>query len=181
MSVDYLLHESSVGYALLEVTHKSSATGNRLKEVQDSMQDLARFGKMVKIKSFLPFAGAAQALENINEISEGIAPSLLISLLSANLPQTGKNNKIVLGIADKNLAGSIKASLPGVDCETGDTSEVVGDLLRGIRQHASKLLSQLQEGDVEVRNGISILITYLPNTIIEGPTRSRTCIQQVQS
>ena len=93
--------------------------------------------------------GAAQALENANEVSEGIASEYLRSLLDVNLPKPGKNNKIVLGVSDKNLAGSIKAAFPGVECETGDTSEVVQDMLRGIRQHAPKLLKQLQEGDVE--------------------------------
>lgn len=58
-------------------------------------------------------------------------------------------SKITLGVADKNLAGSIKAAFPGVECETGDTSEVVQNMLRGLRQHAPKLLKQLQEGDVE--------------------------------
>ena len=93
--------------------------------------------------------GAAQALENANEISEGIAPEYLCSLLEVNLPKSGKNNKVVLGVSDKNLAGSIKATFPGLECETGDTSEIVQDMLRGIRLHASKLLKQLQEGDVE--------------------------------
>jgi nucleolar protein 56 len=65
-----------------------------------------------------------------------------------NLPKSSKKS-IVLGVADKNLAGSIKAVFPSVDCETGDTSEVVQDLLRGVRLHAPKLLKQLQEGDVE--------------------------------
>lgn len=52
-------------------------------------------------------------------------------------------------MSDKNLAGSIKASFPGVECETGETSEVVADLLRGLRFHSGKLLKGLQEGDVE--------------------------------
>ena len=93
--------------------------------------------------------GAAQALENANDISEGIASEYLISLLEVNLPKAGKKNKITLGVSDKNLGGSIKAAFPGVECETGDTSEVVQNMLRGIRQHAPKLLKQLQEGDVE--------------------------------
>ena len=38
MSVDYLLHESPVGYAVFEVVHKPDTIGNRLKEVQDSVQ-----------------------------------------------------------------------------------------------------------------------------------------------
>lgn len=74
MSVDYLLHESSVGYAIFQVVHQPDTVGNRLKEVQDSVQvfcidkqqvfseemitlvkDLAKFGKMVKLVSFAPF------------------------------------------------------------------------------------------------------------------------------
>ena len=81
-------------------------------------------------------------------MSEGLASEYLRALLEVNLPQVGKRNKVVVGVADKALAGSIKAAFPGLECETGDTSEVVQDLLRGLRQHAPKLLKQLQEGDV---------------------------------
>lgn len=70
-------------------------------------------------------------------------------MLEVNLPKPGKKHKVTLGVSDKNLAGSIKAAFPGVECETADTSEVVQDMLRGIRQHAPKLLKQLQDGDVE--------------------------------
>ena len=90
--------------------------------------------------------GAAQALENANEVSEGIASQFLLSLLEVNLPTAGK---VTLGVADRTLAGAIKGAFPHLQCETGDTSEMVQDMLRGIRQHAHKLLRQLQEGDVE--------------------------------
>lgn len=93
--------------------------------------------------------GAAQALENANDVSEGILSEYLSSVLEINLPKVGKKKKITLGVADKNLAGSIKAAFPGVECETADTSEVVQNILRGIRQHAPKLLKQLHDGDVE--------------------------------
>ena len=81
MSVDYLLHESSVGYAIFKVNHQVDTVGARLKETRDSMQDLAKFGKMVSLVSFTPFTGAAQAFENINDISEGIMSEYLRSLL----------------------------------------------------------------------------------------------------
>lgn len=55
----------------------------------------------------------------------------------------------MLGVADKSLAASIKAKFPFLDCETGDTSEVVQDMLRGIRLHATKLLKQLRDGDLD--------------------------------
>jgi nucleolar protein 56 len=53
--VDYLLHESPVGYGVFEVVQQADTIGNRLKEVQDASQDLAKFGKMVKLVSFAPF------------------------------------------------------------------------------------------------------------------------------
>ena len=183
MSVDFLLHESSVGYAIFQVVHQADTIGNRLKEVQDAVQvlyilvvpsvirltnlrTLLSLGKWSSLslsrpssksahyyRSFYPthnaLRGAAQALENVNEVSEGIASDYLRSLLEVNLPKTGKKNKVTLGVSDKNLAGSIKGAFPGVECETGDTSEIVQDMLRGIRQHAPKLLKQLQDGDVE--------------------------------
>src|SRR5690606_9200665 len=70
----------------------------------------------------------------------------LKAVLEANLAKPSKKKKVVLGLVDKNLAGSIKAIFPYVDCEA---NEVVQDLLRGIRFHGHKLLKQLQEGDSE--------------------------------
>ena len=108
------------------------------------------------------FRGAAQALQNANEVSEGIASEFLLSLLEVNLPKSGKKNKITLGVADKNLAGAIKGAFPGLECETGETSEIVQEMLRGIRQHAHKLLKQLQEGDVERANlGLGVRLPTL--------------------
>ena len=104
---------------------------------------------MVDLIGFAPFQGAAHALENVNDISEGIVSDYLRTVLETNLPKASKKHKIVLGVSDKNLAGGIRSVFDYVECETGETSEVVADLLRGLRLHASKLLKQLQEGDVE--------------------------------
>ncbi|OAL32081.1 hypothetical protein AYO20_08019 [Fonsecaea nubica] len=144
---DFLLHEGPMGYSVFKVVHQADTVGNRLKEVQDSVQDLARFGKMVDLVSFLPFESGKQALSELNDISEGIASDYLKSFLELNLPKAGKKNKITLGVSDKILAASIKTAFPNIECETGDTSEVVQDMLRGIRLHSEKLLKQLREGD----------------------------------
>ncbi|OCL10444.1 Nop-domain-containing protein [Glonium stellatum] len=146
---DYLLNESPVGYSIFKVVMQADTVGNRLKEVQEKAQDLAHFGKMVQLVSLAPFQGASQALEDTNDISEGIMSDYLRTVLESNLPKAGKKKKTVLGVAEKNLAGSIKAAFPYIECETSETSEVVADLLRGLRQHGPKLLKQLQEGDVE--------------------------------
>ena len=50
---------------------------------------------------------------------------------------------------DKTIASAIKAVLPGIDCETADTSDVVADLLRGIRLHSGKLLKGLNHADID--------------------------------
>lgn len=106
-------------------------------------------GQLLRDFLLIFFRGAAQALQNANDISEGIVSEYLTSLLEVNLPKASKKNKITIGVWDKNLAGGIKAIFPGVECETADTSEVAQSMLRGIRQHAPKLLKQLQDGDVE--------------------------------
>lgn len=41
MSINYLLHESPVGYGVFEVVDQPDTIGNRLKEVQDSVQVLS--------------------------------------------------------------------------------------------------------------------------------------------
>ncbi|PGH36076.1 nucleolar protein 56 [[Emmonsia] crescens] len=145
---DFLLFEGPMGYSIFKVVHQADTVGNKLKEVQENLQDLAKFGKMVELTSFLPFENNKQALGEINDISEGVASETLVSFLDLNLPKPNKKKKLVLGVSDKALAGSIKAAFPFVDCETGDTSDVVQDMLRGIRLHAGKLLKQLREGDL---------------------------------
>lgn len=148
-SINYLLYESAAGYAVFQVVNQADSVGLQLKEVQNSLQNLATFSKHVKLVNFTPYRNAAETLENVNLISEGIMPDYLKSILELNLPQTsGNKSKIVLGVQDKKLAGEISSTFKGVECETSETSEVVADLLRGIRVHAEKLLKGLQEGDL---------------------------------
>ncbi|CAK7563501.1 MAG: Nucleolar protein 56 [Sporothrix epigloea] len=147
-NVNYILYDSAVGYGVFEVVHQADKVGMRLKEVQDSMTDLAKFGKMVKLVNFSPWRNHAEGLENLNELSEGIVSEYLASVLELSLPKAGKKSKVVLGVPDKNLAGDISSRFPGIECETIETSEVVAALLRGIRQYAEKLLKGLHDGDM---------------------------------
>jgi len=73
----HLLFESSSGYAIFEVK-LAEDIGSKSKEIQESIKDLGKFGKMVTLQSFSPFKTAAQALENINDISEGAQPGPLL-------------------------------------------------------------------------------------------------------
>lgn len=128
---------------------QADTIGNRLKEVQEKSQRLETFGKMVELVSFAPFRSAVEALQNANDISEGIMSDYLKTVVEANLPQASKKHKVVLGVADKNLASSIKAGFPELGLESADSSEVAADLLRGLRLHSQKLLKALQPGDIE--------------------------------
>lgn len=65
----FLLYESASGYGLFEVS-SFDEIGNSVDEMQQSIIDVSRFGKSVKLTAFKPFVSAANALEQINAISE---------------------------------------------------------------------------------------------------------------
>jgi len=138
----HILFESSAGYALFAIKFTEEIAG-RTKAVQEAIPNLSKFGKMVELKSFLPFRDAAHALENANDISEGLMSDHLQSLLELHIP--AKKSSIVLGVSERNLASSIKSSL-GIECDTSDRSL---ELIRGIRLHAEKLLTGLEKGDMD--------------------------------
>lgn len=70
MPITHALFESSSGYALFDVKLTEDIVSHS-QAAQDSIKDLGKFGKMVELRSFVPFKSAAHALENINDISEG--------------------------------------------------------------------------------------------------------------
>jgi hypothetical protein len=68
--ISHLLFETASGYAIFEAKLHEEI-GSKSQGVQDSLKDLAKFGKMVSLISFSPFKNAAEALQNANDISEG--------------------------------------------------------------------------------------------------------------
>lgn len=66
------------------------------------------------------------------------------SLLELNLSKPTKKANVRLAVWDPVLANGIKTTL-GIDC---DTSDEYKDIIRGIRQHAPKLLKGLQADDL---------------------------------
>ncbi|KAG2745422.1 Nop-domain-containing protein [Suillus brevipes Sb2] len=139
----HALFESASGYAIFDVKLHENI-GSRVKSVQDSINDLSKFGKMVTLVSFSPFKNAADALENINDISEGILSDHLKSLLELNLSKPKKGSKIVLAVSEVGLANSIFENL-AIKCDASETSQ---EVLRGIRFHAPKLLKGLDATDL---------------------------------
>lgn len=106
-----------------------------------------RFSLIVKFKSFLPFSSAENALEAINDISEGILNADLKNFLEMNLPgaKPGKKSKFTLGVWDPKLGNSIQEEM-GITCKA---NELVQELLRGCRAHFGKFIKGMKDGDLE--------------------------------
>jgi len=139
----YLLYESASGYALFEVI-ENEEIGSLLDEVQASVGDLAKFGRLVKLKAFQPFTTAENALENINQVSEGLVSDDLKNFLEMNLPKVkaGKKAKFTLGVSDKNLLPAIQDALNF----PGNSTETTLEMMRGIRLHFDKFVKELDNG-----------------------------------
>ncbi|KAJ1978309.1 Nucleolar protein 56 [Dimargaris cristalligena] len=138
----YVLFEASSGYALFERTNVEEI-GAKLDEVQSSTSTPALFGRTVRLVSFVPFKSAADALENANDVSEGVMSETLKAFLEMNLSKLKKAN-FELGVGERNLAGSIKQAL-GYNCVTDD---IVLEVIRGIRAHSESLLDSMKEGEL---------------------------------
>ncbi|GAB4860470.1 snoRNP complex protein nop56 [Ancistrocladus abbreviatus] len=146
----YLLFESSSGYALLHA-HGIDEIGQNTEAVRNSVLDLNRFGKVVRLIAFQPFESALDGLNQINAVSEGIMTDELRNLLELNLPKPPNVNKeddepsFVLGIADPKIGSDI-AEKTNIPCRC---NEFILELLRGVRLHFDRFIRDLKPGDLE--------------------------------
>jgi len=141
-----ILFETASGFALFERT-EGDEVGDQLPQLQASMQDMSKFSKVVKLKAFHPFASEKQALESINNVSEGVLDDTLKEFLETNIPKVkdAKKSKVQLGVSEEKLGSSIQETL-SIPCTKSTT---VTELVRGIRLHFSKFLKVLKDGEVE--------------------------------
>ena len=86
MPVLYLLYEAATGYSVFEVKQMDElqATSDA---VQQTVLDIARFGKVLGLTAFQPFSSAAEALEQINALSESQLTDELKAFLEMSLPK----------------------------------------------------------------------------------------------
>eukprot|EP01138_Halocafeteria_seosinensis_P014099 gb/GECG01014397.1/.p1 GENE.gb/GECG01014397.1/~~gb/GECG01014397.1/.p1 ORF type:complete len:543 (+),score=98.26 gb/GECG01014397.1/:1-1629(+) len=142
----FILFEAASGYALFEIV-ESEHVALQTSEVQSAMSDLSRFSKIVKMKAFNAFTSAENALQNVNDISDGIVSEDLKNFLEFNLPKVkpGKTPKFELGVIDHKIALAIQEAV-GVPCKCNDA---VNELIRGIRLHFDRLVRGLEGGAME--------------------------------
>lgn len=108
---------------------------------------MTRFGKVVKLKGFKPFVSAANALGEINAISESQCSDDLKHFLEMNLPKVkdASKAKFKLGVSDPKLGNSI-GEATSIPCVCNDH---VGEIIRGIRAHFTKFVKGFKGGDYE--------------------------------
>ena len=138
----FVLFESASGYALFE-RKEFDEIAEQEDAFQQSLLDITRFGKLFKLKAFIPFLSAADALENINCVSEGLVPETLKNFLEMNFPKKKKDNE--LGVGEDKLGGAISETL-SIRCVKNQT---ILEILRAIRLHFHKFVGALKEGDLE--------------------------------
>ena len=148
----FLLYESATGYALFEV-NESEEIAAKDKEAQKTITDLSLFSKICKLKAYLPFKTAEDALENINSVSEGIVTDALKTFLNNNLPK--KSKKYRLGVMDPKIGQSIAQE---IDFQLASDENVM-ELLRGCRMHFSRIVKGL-EGGAQERAQLGLAHSY---------------------
>ncbi|XP_043263133.1 nucleolar protein 56 [Colletes gigas] len=173
MSKLFVLFEHAAGYAVFAVK-EFEEVGMLMPQVEASVTDLSRFNAVVKLIGFSPFKTALAALENINNVSEGIVPEDLQLFLDSCIPKAGKKEKVVLGVADPKLGASITEALD-IKC---DHTGAVPEIIRGIRFHFHNLVkgftakssgvAQLGLGHSYSRAKVKFNVNRVDNMIIQS-------------
>lgn len=174
----FVLMECAAGYALFDVVAFDEIAG-LLEGAMDSVTDLKRFGRAIKLKAFYPFEDAQDALENANAISEHAMHGSLHTFLEMNLPKGGgkksKTAPFALGVVDPGLATAISDGFKGgVSCRSDDT---IKEITRGCRLHLETFVKGLEGGAAE-KAQLGLGHSYSRSKVKFNPARSDNMIIQ---
>jgi len=175
----FTLLEIAAGYVLFEVV-AFEEIGALLEGSMDTVTELERFGRAIKLKAFQPFESAEDALENANAISEHAMTDSLKAFLEMNLPKISKKKKegkaaaFSLGIVDPSLATAINEGIPGMSCRSDDT---VREILRGCRLHLTRFVKGLDGGSAEQAQ-LGLGHSYSRGKVKFNPARSDNMVIQ---
>lgn len=174
----FVLHEAAAGYALFEVV-AFEEIGALLEGAMDTVTDLDRFSRAVKLKAFQPFESAEDALLSINAVSEHSCTDGLHDFLEMNLPKIkkkkeGKAPEFALGVIDPGLATAIADGMPGLSCRSDET---VREVIRGCRLHLTHYVKGLGAGSQEQAQ-LGLGHSYSRGKVKFNPARSDNMIIQ---
>jgi len=102
---------------------------------QKAFQSFKKLSKVVNLESFRPFQSPSSALENINDLTEGVLNGFLQDFLDTFFPK--KSAK--LGVVDQNLASAIQDAMK-ISCVL---SSSIMEIHRCIRLHLQTFLKGL--------------------------------------
>lgn len=133
-----ILFEHATGYSLFKV-NEYEEIGSLLPQVAKASLDAPLFNSMVSLIAFQQFKNAQTTLENTELIVDGKLPDDLKTFLDENLPsKEKKRRKVVLGVSDSRIGAAITEEF-NVTCSFTD---VVPEIMRGIRYHYEKLIEE---------------------------------------
>ncbi|XP_023335282.1 nucleolar protein 56 [Eurytemora carolleeae] len=140
MAPHFVLFEHAAGYGLFKVK-EFEEVATFLPQVEEAVMDVSKFQQVVSLIGFFPFKHAADALNNINAVSEGVCSEDLKLFLETNMPKAGKKAAI-LGVLDSKLSAAINEATEIKCSHIG----VIPEIVRGIRMHFPKLVKGFTPG-----------------------------------
>lgn len=140
MAPHFVLYEHAAGYSLFKVK-EFEEVATFLPQVEEAVADVSKFSQVVSLIGFFPFKHAADALNNMNAVSEGVVTDDLSLFLNTNMPKGGKKGAI-LGVIDSKLSAAINEAC-GIKCSH---IGVIPEIIRGIRMHFPKLVKGFTSG-----------------------------------
>lgn len=136
-----ILFEHATGYSLFRV-NEYEEIGSLMPQVAKASLSAPLFNSLVSFVAFQPFKSAQTTLDSTTAIIEGRLPDDLKLFLEENLPsKEKKRRKVVLGVSDAKIGSAITEEFQ-VTCSFSD---IVPEILRGIRYHYEKLVEDVAQ------------------------------------
>ncbi|XP_071827697.1 nucleolar protein 56-like [Apostichopus japonicus] len=134
----YVLFEHASGFGLFSVKEFEEISMLQ-SQVEKNVTEFGKFAGLIKLHAFSPFKSGANALDNMNCISEGLLHDDLKLFLDTNLSE--RKGKVILGVGDSKIGAAIQEEL-GITCQT---SGVASEIIRGLRYHFPRFVKGLSD------------------------------------
>ncbi|KAG9509442.1 Nucleolar protein 56, partial [Fragariocoptes setiger] len=140
----HILLEHATGYSLFRVVEFEDI-GAFQPQVTKATLNYSQFTSLVKLVAFTPFKNGQAMLENAQAIAEGAMSPDLELFLEENLPsKMKKRRKWLLGVSEPKIGAVITEKFQ-VQCSFSD---IVPEIIRGIKYHYEKLISECVNEDI---------------------------------
>jgi len=136
-----VLFETSAGFALFKVLDESKL--QKVDNIFKEFENVQSASKIVQLQKFQKFKNTAEALKASTALIDSKLSKSLKKLLKKEIAD--KKSSEILAISDAKLGGVIKEKF-GIKC-VHDNS--VDELLRGIRNQVTNLVSELSDQDLK--------------------------------